>query len=158
MSRLPVTGPGRRGTMIAEPGRGEAMNRSRGRSLLLIEDSRDVVDLLLELLKPLGARVVTAGDGASALRAARELGPDLILADLNLPDMDGLRAVRAIKEDLPQLARIPVVVITGHANPENIREAVELGVLDFLVKPAGLSKAGIERIRRALDSAPSPNC
>jgi two-component system OmpR family response regulator len=130
------------------------MSRTRGRSILLIEDSEDVVHLLVELLKPLGVRVAAAGDGASALRAARDVRPDLILADLHLPDTDGLTTVRLIKEAFPDLARTPVVVITGHANPENIREAVELGVIDFLVKPAFLSKAGLERIRRALESAP----
>ena len=130
------------------------MSRTRGRSLLLIDDSEDVVHLLIELLKPLGLRIVAVGDGTSALGAARDARPDLILVDLQLPDMDGLSAVRLIKEALPELARTPVVVITGHANPENIREAVELGVIDFLVKPAFLSKAGLERIRRALESAP----
>lgn len=130
------------------------MSRVRGRSLLLIEDSREVVQLLVALLKPLGVKITAAADGASALRTAREMPLDLILTDLQLPDMDGLQAIRAIKEDAPHLKKVPVVVLTGHASPDNIREAVELGVVDFLVKPAFLSNAGLERIRRALEDAP----
>ncbi len=132
------------------------MSTVRGRSILLIEDSEDVVRLLVTLLKPLGVKIRAAADGAAAFRAAREAPPDLILTDLQLPDMDGLQAVRAIKEDDARLQRVPVVVLTGHANPENIREAVELGVVDFLVKPSFLSAAGLERIRRALEAAPPP--
>ncbi len=132
------------------------MSRARSRSILLIEDSQEVVQLLLALLKPLGAKITAAADGTAALRAARETPPDLILTDLQLPDMDGLQAVRAIKDDAPRLRQVPVVVLTGHANPENIREAVELGVVDFLVKPAFLSQGGLERIRRALEAAPPP--
>jgi two-component system, NtrC family, response regulator AtoC len=134
--------------------RGDAMSRVRGRSILLIEDSEDVARLLVELLRPLGVKVEVAVDAAAALSMARSVQPDLILTDLRLPDMDGLAAVRAIKDDTPALARTPVVVLTGHASPENIREAVDLGVVDFLIKPTFLSKAGLERIRRALESAP----
>lgn len=150
--------------MNSEPPAGESsgsgeekeLARVRERRILLIEDSEDVVRLLVALLKPLGVKITAAADGAAALRATREASPDLIVTDLQLPDMDGLQAVRAIKEGASHLRQVPVVVLTGHANPENIREAVELGVVDFLVKPAFLSNAGLERIRRALDAAPPP--
>lgn len=130
------------------------MSRTKGRSILLIEDNEDVLSLMIKLLATLGVDTTAAVDGGSALRAVKAHRPDLIITDLQLPDMDGLAAIRAIKQSDPKLASIPVVVLTGHPNPNNIREAVELGVVDFLVKPAFLSGTGLDRIRKALESAP----
>ena len=130
------------------------MGKTRERTILLIEDNEDVVRFLLRLLEPLGAEVVAAADGEAARRASKTRPPDLMLVDLVLPGMSGLDAVRAIKKDDPRLAATPVVVLTAHPSPDNIREAVDLGVVDFLMKPAFLSEAGLDRIRRALDAAP----
>ena len=130
------------------------MGKSPDRTILLIEDNEDVVRFLLRLLEPLGAQVVAAADGEAARKASKKTPPDLMLVDLILPGMSGLDAVRAIKKDDPRLAATPVVVLTAHPNPDNIREAVDLGVVDFLVKPTFLSEAGLDRIRRALEAAP----
>lgn len=124
------------------------------RVILLIEDNVDVVRFLSKLLAPLGAELVPAADGEAARAAAKRSPPDLLIVDLVLPGMSGLDAVRAIKQDDPRLARTPVVVLTGHPSPDNIREAVDLGVVDYLVKPTFLSEAGLDRLRRALDAAP----
>jgi CheY-like chemotaxis protein len=130
------------------------MGNTREKTILLIEDNEDVVRFLLKLLEPLKAKVVAAEDGEAARKASKTTPPDLLLVDLVLPGMSGLEAVRAIKKDDRRLASTPVVVLTGHPSPDNIREAVELGVVDFLMKPAFLSEAGLERIRRALAAAP----
>jgi CheY-like chemotaxis protein len=130
------------------------MGKTREKTILLIEDNEDVVRFLLKLLEPLQARVVAAADGEAARKASKATPPDLLLVDLVLPGMSGLDAVRAIKKDDRRLAATPVVVLTGHPSPDNIREAVDLGVVDFLMKPAFLSEAGLERVRRALAAAP----
>lgn len=124
------------------------------RTVLLIEDNAEVAAFLQRLLEPLGAELLCAPDGDSALRLSKRNPPDLILVDLLLPGMGGLDAVRAIKREDRRLGPTPVVVLTAHPNPENIREAVDLEVVDFLVKPTFLSEAGLDRIRRALDAAP----
>jgi two-component system response regulator MtrA len=130
------------------------MGKKSERTILLIEDNADVVRFLLKLLEPLGARIVAAADGEAARKASKAAPPDLMLVDLVLPGMSGLDAVREIKKDDPRLVPAPVVVLTAHPSPDNIREAVDLGVVDFLMKPAFLSEAGLDRIRRALDAAP----
>ncbi|HEX7902010.1 MAG TPA: response regulator [Planctomycetota bacterium] len=130
------------------------MGKTPERAILLIEDNADVVRFLLRLLEPLGAEVVAVADGEAARRASKKAPPDLMLVDLVLPGMSGLDAVRAIKKDDPRLAATPVVVLTAHPSPDNIREAVDLGVVDYLVKPTFLSEAGLDRIRRALEAAP----
>jgi CheY-like chemotaxis protein len=130
------------------------MKKAPERTILLIEDNDEVVRFLVRLLEPLGAVLVPAPDGEAARKAAKRTPPDLMIVDLVLPDMGGLDAVRAIKKDDPRLASTPVVVLTAHPSPDNIREAVDLGVVDYLVKPTFLSEAGLERIRRALALAP----
>lgn len=130
------------------------MKKPPDRTILLIEDNDEVVRFLVRLLEPLGAVLVAAPDGDAARKASKRTPPDLMIVDLVLPDMGGLDAVRAIKKDDPRLASTPVVVLTAHPSPDNIREAVDLGVVDYLVKPTFLSEAGLERIRRALALAP----
>jgi two-component system response regulator MtrA len=130
------------------------MGKATARAILLIEDNADVVRFMVRLLEPLGAEVVSAADGEAARKASKKTPPDLMIVDLVLPGMSGLDAVRAIKKDDPRLDATPVVVLTGHPSPDNIREAVDLGVVDYLVKPTFLSEAGLDRIRRALEAAP----
>jgi two-component system OmpR family response regulator len=125
------------------------MRKAGRKRILVVEDDAHVARLLELLLKPLDADVERVADGATAVASALARPPDLILADFQLPDMTGLEAIRRLRDRLPELP-IPVVVLTGHPNPENIKEAVELGVVDFLTKPDSLSAKGVERIRRIL--------
>ena len=129
------------------------MRKAGRKRVLVVEDDANVARLVEILLGDLGVDVELAADGRSAIEAASARPPDLILADVQLPDMTGLEAVRAIKERRPTPA-IPVVVLTGHANPENIKEAVDLGVVDFLTKPSSISAKGMERLRPFLEDEP----
>jgi CheY-like chemotaxis protein len=130
------------------------MRKAGRKRVLVVEDDAHVAHLLEVLLEKLDVDVERAADGASAVAAAAERPPDLILADVRLPDMTGLEAVRLIRERRPT-PPIPVVVLTGHANPENIKEAVDLGVVDFLTKPKSLSPQGMERVRQILEPEPA---
>ena len=131
------------------------MGRTGRKRVLVVEDDPHVAGLIVRLVERLQAEVRLASTGAAALKSAVEENPDLILADLVLPDMDGLAAVRRIREALGAGAPA-VVVLTGYASPENIREAVDLGVADFLTKPLALTDPSAEhRLRRLLESLPS---
>jgi two-component system cell cycle response regulator DivK len=81
-------------------------------SILLVEDSATYARLATFLLQGLGHRVTIADHAEAGLRIARDLRPDLILMDLNLPGMDGHRAVQLIRED-PLLRAIPTVALTA---------------------------------------------
>lgn len=101
--------------------------------VLIVEDSRAIRDSLKSMLasEPAIAVVGECGDGEEAVRRARELRPDVILMDINLPGMDGLTAAAAIRRDVP--ARI--VVVSVENNPECFRRAMQVGVSDYLIKP-----------------------
>jgi two-component system cell cycle response regulator DivK len=106
---------------------------------LVVEDHEDTRFLLRVILESRGLRVVEAADGEEGVRAAEELHPDLILMDWSLPRMDGLAAMRLVRERAA-LSHIPVVFLSGHAIPEWQREAREAGCSDYLVKPLDMGQ------------------
>jgi CheY-like chemotaxis protein len=123
--------------------------------ILVIEDDEDVTRVLKALLSGLDADIVTAPDGVAAVAAACEEPPSLCLVDLHLPKINGLDVIRVLKS-MPGLGEVPVIIITGNTTVDYIREAVNLGVSDFLVKANFLAGSCMERIRKFLDAAPMP--
>lgn len=132
---------------------GDPAEKSR-RKILLIEDDADVSRMLTKLLVKLDTEVITAPDGLAGVALALSERPQLIIMDINLPRMNGLDAVRTLR-GYDELAEIPVIILTAFANPENIRQAVEVGADDFLVKANVVTGEGLERIRMALDARPT---
>jgi CheY-like chemotaxis protein len=123
--------------------------------ILVIEDDEDVTRVLKALLSGLHADVSTAPDGVAAIAAACKAPPSLCLVDLHLPKINGLDVIRVLKS-MPGLHEVPVIIITGNTTADYIREAVNLGVSDFLVKANFLAGSCMDRIRKFLDSAPLP--
>lgn len=93
--------------------------------------------LLHDVLEAHGYETITATEGAAALPLARERQPDLILMDLQLPDMSGLEAVRALKED-SLTGRIPVVAVTAFAMVGDEKKALVGGCDGYVSKPIKL--------------------
>lgn len=102
--------------------------------LLVVDDDPINVELLGDLLRALGYRVATAGDGPAALRAVREQAPDLVLLDVMMPEMNGFEVCRALRAD-PSTSAIPVVFVTALSDTEDKVRAIEAGGDDFLTKP-----------------------
>jgi two-component system, cell cycle response regulator DivK len=122
--------------------------------LLLAEDDEFSRDMLVRRLERQGFQVIAASDGREALLAARQQRPDLILLDLDMPVMDGRAAMRALRND-PRTFRIPIIVLTAHALPEDVVDAQEHGCCAYETKPVVLRRL-IERIEDAVKSvAPS---
>ncbi|WP_193771170.1 response regulator [Candidatus Magnetaquicoccus inordinatus] len=102
-------------------------------TLLIVDDAADNIHLLSEWLEQ-SYRVLTARSGAEALRLLQETHPDLILLDVQMPDMDGFETCRKLKAN-PDTATIPVIFITASRKMENELRGLELGAVDFLTKP-----------------------
>ncbi|PWU02333.1 MAG: two-component system response regulator [Terriglobia bacterium] len=119
--------------------------------LLLAEDNEFSRDMLMRRLAKQGYEVVTAGDGKEAVMAARRHRPDLILMDLDMPVMDGCSAIRALKID-PHTFRIPIIVLTAHASPEDVANAATAGCQAYETKPVVLRRL-VERIEELLHVA-----
>lgn len=103
--------------------------------ILIIEDEQDVLDLLTTTLKKAdGFNVVTATDGASGLRLAREERPALIVLDLMLPKMPGLEVCKALKND-GATKHIPIIMLTAKAEEIDRIVGLEFGADDYVTKP-----------------------
>lgn len=105
-------------------------------TVLIADDDPTIVKLLTATLRPEGFRLLTASDGASALRIARAERPALILLDWNMPGLGGLDVTRTLRAETdPYLSTVPVVLITAEAGTENTATGFAAGVTDYLTKP-----------------------
>ena len=102
--------------------------------ILIVEDERDIVDLLRYNLEEAGFETDYVRNGADALHRAVEKAPDLILLDLMLPEVDGLIVCRLLKND-SRTKNIPVVMVTAKAEERDRIAGLELGVDDYITKP-----------------------
>ncbi len=102
--------------------------------VLYIEDNPQNMRLVRKILKHAGYEVLEAEDGLSGLKVAQENHPDLILMDINLPDMDGLQVTAELKKN-PAVASIPVIALTANAMVGDREKALEAGCDGYLPKP-----------------------
>jgi DNA-binding NtrC family response regulator len=105
--------------------------------ILLVDDEKDFLDVMSERIQARGMDVTTAESAEKALESVESGGYDAIILDLMMPGMDGLQTLKAIKKKNPDLQ---VILLTGHATVEKGIEAMKLGAMDFLEKPADLDK------------------
>lgn len=104
------------------------------RTALLVEDNENNRYLLTLLLEHAGLLVVTAGNGRSALEIARMKKPDIILLDIQMPEMDGYELAGHLKKD-PELAGIPIVGVSSFAMPGDREVALRMGFAGYIEKP-----------------------
>jgi DNA-binding response OmpR family regulator len=107
---------------------------TRKATILVIEDDKDIVELVRYNLEREGFRVLDAGDGEQGLAAAVRNKPDLVVLDLMLPGVDGLEVCRRIRSH-DELRGTPVVILTAKGEESDIVIGLELGADDYLAKP-----------------------
>jgi two-component system phosphate regulon response regulator PhoB len=103
-------------------------------TILVVDDERDIVELVRYNLAQAGYRVVSASDGRQAVEMARRERPDLIVLDLMLPVMSGAEVARALKQDEKTRA-IPILMLTARGAEVDRVVGFELGADDYVVKP-----------------------
>ena len=134
--------------------RAARVNPDRARSILearvlVVDDEREIRDVLTDYLEGEGCAVATAANGGDALESVRRAPPDVILLDITLPGVDGLEVLRRVHRDHPE---IPILVLTGPGDEARARSALVLGASDYVGKPvtlAHLSHAVSTAVRRA---------
>lgn len=111
-------------------------NEFSGKSILLVDDDRDLLDALEALLQDSGAEVRTAADGNAALKVASEFDPDLVVLDAMLPKRSGFLVLEKMKSAGKKRGGRPfVIMITGNTGKRHQTWAESLGVDDYLNKP-----------------------
>jgi two-component system KDP operon response regulator KdpE len=119
-----------------------------GKKILIVDDDQDLLLGLTPRLKANGYRVISAMDGISAIGRARKETPDLVILDLGLPAGDGFVVLERMRS-LPDLAAIPVIVLSAADPTVNEKRALDAGAVAFFQKPAD-NHDFLAAIRRAL--------
>jgi DNA-binding response OmpR family regulator len=118
------------------------------KKILVVEDDVELVELLCFNLRKAGFSVGTANDGIEALKKARSLGPDLILLDLMLPELDGLAVCDILRRD-PATASVPIIILTAMSSQLARFTGLGAGADDFITKPFS-PKLLLERVEERL--------
>lgn len=109
-------------------------NKVVKRLILIIEDDSIYRSIIFELLESEDFNVVSAEDGCSGLQLAQALHPDVILCDINMPNLDGYGVLKKLRED-SDTAKIPFIFLTAEIDKASRHRAMELGANDYLTKP-----------------------
>lgn len=110
-----------------------------GAKILLVDDTRLNRELAKDILEMEGYQVLEAVCGKECIEKARQNKPDIILLDIELPDMSGLEVIKVIKKD-PEINQILVVALTGHDQPEEQKNFLAAGFAGFIPKPFDVKK------------------
>jgi len=117
------------------------------KTVLIVEDNQHLREILGAFLGSSGYAIAEAATAREGIAKASSANPDLILLDLDLPDMKGTDAAQAIKKN-PKTADIPIIGCSAFFGPEWRAEALRAGMVDYLLKPisAAVIKAKIEKL------------
>jgi len=121
---------------------GEVLDKSsfmHERTILVVDDSKTIRFLVDKGLSEAGFHVLTATNGKEALDMIKIREPDLILSDINMPEMDGIEFCKQVKAD-PDWAAVPFVVMSSHSERSLVRGMIDHGATTYIVKPFNLDQ------------------
>ncbi len=125
---------------------------SNKHTIIVVEDENSILNILEMVFKSSGYQVYTAKNGKEALMMISSYCPDLILLDLGLPDMDGLKIIQSVRS----WSSIPIIVVSARNHEKDKVTALDLGADDYLTKPFGTAEL-LARVRTALRHASGDN-
>ncbi len=128
------------------------MTAAPKKKVLVVDDSHDALDLL-EVFLYGTYEVTTALNGFEGLRAARETAPDLVITDIMMPVVDGIKLLSSLRED-QKTARIPVIATTSFIKKSNVKSLLSLGFSAVITKPIDRN-AIVDAVGKALAQRPA---
>ena len=144
-------------TRLKITGKFRAIQPDAGRqpTILLVEDTKEVIMMIQDYLELAGYKVFTAQDGVDAIVQAKLMHPDLILMDVQMPRMDGMEATRKLRDE-PEFKDTPIIALTALAMPNDRERCLAAGMDEYISKPVNL-RALVKLIQTCLLSAREPN-
>ena len=118
------------------------------KTVLIIEDEPDAAELFAEMMRVSGFRVQKTSSSAPAIHMMTTEKPDVVLLDIMMPEVSGLDILRQMRHD-PNLANIPVIVVSAKSMPADIKNGMEAGASTYLTKPVCFLELK-EAVERAL--------
>lgn len=118
------------------------------KTILVVDDEKDLLDLIEYNLKKEGFQVLKAENGEQGIALAKQSKPDLVLLDIMMPKMDGLEAVEIMRKD-DDLKRIPIIFLTARSDEKTEVEGLNKGGDDYITKPISTTKL-ISRIKAVM--------
>ena len=119
-------------------------------TILIVEDNEKNMKLVRDILRHQGHGTLEAGTGADGVRLAVERRPDLVLMDIQLPDIDGIEALRRIRAEA-SLDAVPVLAVSASVMPDDQQKIISSGFDAFITKPINL-KQFVETVQRFLQN------
>ncbi len=131
------------------------MSSTSAKKILIVEDEKDILQLVKLYLDKEGYRTVTAATGSEGLRQARAEKPDLVVLDLMLPEIDGLEVCKRLRS-APETAMLPIIMLTAKAEESDTVVGLELGADDYVTKPFSPKTlvARVKALFRRVDRSP----
>jgi DNA-binding response OmpR family regulator len=124
------------------------------KTIVVVEDEPDTAEMFAEMMRLSGYRVLKSYGGASAVALIAREKPSAVVLDMMMPDLSGLDVLRFVRND-PQVAYIPVIVVSARSLPSDIKHGLDAGASVYLTKPVAFMdlKAAVETVIRNVESA-----
>lgn len=126
-----------------------AKTRLAGSRILALDDDPAILQCLKELLSPWGFQLTLLSDPVQFWEALEQTSPDLLILDIEMPELNGLELCQVIRSD-PRLGRLPILFLSAHSGPDIVRQVFEVGADDYISKPI-LGPELVARILNRLD-------
>ena len=123
--------------------------------VLLAEDEKNIADMYKIALDEVGFDTVITSNGEEVLQKAKELKPDIVLLDINMPVKDGFEVLQELvknKSSYPLLKDVPIVMLTNYNNTQDIEYCVKMGAQDFIVKSEWTPKTVVAKVKKILET------
>jgi two-component system chemotaxis response regulator CheY len=121
-----------------------------GKKILIAEDSSSVRKFISFALKLSGYEVIAAVDGMDALEQLPNNKIDMLITDLNMPNIDGIRLIKTIRED-PEYKELPVIILSSLSSEEDIKTGLAAGANSYLIKPFNAKRIQYEISKYLVD-------
>jgi DNA-binding response OmpR family regulator len=142
----------------APSGAGQSQQTTNKRTVLVVDDEKDLVDLITYNLQRNGYDVLCALNGTEALELAQKHVPDLVLLDLMLPGIDGTEVARRLKADA-RTAQVPIIMLTAKGEETDVVVGLTLGADDYVTKPFSMKilLARLSSVMRRAEQGAAPD-
>ncbi|MBI3297948.1 MAG: response regulator [Elusimicrobia bacterium] len=111
-------------------------------NILVVDDDALIRDMLVDYFEAQGHHVIAAPNGVSGLRMAQAVHPDLIILDVDMPQMTGLEVCKRLRES-PETSKLRILMLTARKTEKDVTKALDLGADAYMPKPFSLAEMGL---------------